>query len=66
MHDIMVYQMLSSTLEQFVDDKEFLSRFSLKLFFISWAMRQAASVGKIDYIPTSIYHAFRTSSTAAG
>jgi acyl-CoA hydrolase/GNAT superfamily N-acetyltransferase len=52
MYDIMVYQMLSSTLAQFVDDDEFLSRFSLKLFFISWAMRQAASVGKIDYIPT--------------
>jgi len=52
MHDIMVYQMLSSTLAQFVDNEDFLSRFSLKLFFISWAMRQAASVGKIDYIPT--------------
>jgi len=52
MHDIMVYQMLSSTLAEFVDDNEFLARFSLKLFFISWAMRKAASVGKIDYIPT--------------
>lgn len=52
MRDIMVYQMLSSTLAQFVDNKEFLSRFLLKLFFISWAMRRAASVGNIDYIPT--------------
>jgi acyl-CoA hydrolase/RimJ/RimL family protein N-acetyltransferase len=52
LHDIMVYQMLSSTLSQYVDDDDFLRRFSLKLFFISWAMRKAASVGKIDYIPT--------------
>lgn len=52
MRDIMVYQMLSSTLAKFVDNQEFLRRFSLKLFFISWAMRQAVSVGKIDYIPT--------------
>ena len=52
MHDIMIYQMLSSTLSQYVDDEDFLNRFSLKLFFISWAMRKAASVGKIDYIPT--------------
>ncbi|AOY59263.1 MULTISPECIES: bifunctional acetyl-CoA hydrolase/transferase family protein/GNAT family N-acetyltransferase [Desulfococcus] len=52
MQDIMVYQMLSSTLSQFVEDETFLKRFSLKLFFISWAMRRAASVGKIDYIPT--------------
>ncbi len=52
MHDIMLYQMLSSTLSHFVDDDGFLSRFSLKLFFISWSMRKAASVGKIDYIPT--------------
>jgi len=51
MHDIMVYQMLSSTLAQFVENEKFLRRFSLKLFFISWAMRQAASVGSIDYIP---------------
>jgi acyl-CoA hydrolase/GNAT superfamily N-acetyltransferase len=52
MHDIMIYQMLSSTLSHYVDDEDFLKRFSLKLFFISWAMRKAASVGKIDYIPT--------------
>ncbi len=51
MYDIMVYQMLSSTLANFVENDDFLARFSLKLFFISWAMRQAVSVGKIDYIP---------------
>lgn len=51
MYDIMVYQMLSSTLADFLENEDFLTRFSLKLFFISWAMRQAASVGKIDYIP---------------
>jgi acyl-CoA hydrolase/GNAT superfamily N-acetyltransferase len=51
LEDIRVYQMLSSTLSQFVNDKSFLRRFSLKLFFISVAMRQAAFDGKIDYIP---------------
>ena len=51
LQDIMVYQMLSSTLSEFVDDPSFLQRFSLKLFFISASMRQAAFDGKIDYIP---------------
>jgi acyl-CoA hydrolase/RimJ/RimL family protein N-acetyltransferase len=51
LQDIMVYQMLSSTLSQFVDDESFTRRFSLKLFFISRAMRRAAFEGKIDYIP---------------
>ncbi|MBF0303963.1 MAG: acetyl-CoA hydrolase, partial [Desulfamplus sp.] len=49
--DIVVYQMLSSTLAKYVDNKDFLNRFNLKLFFISVAMRQAAFEGKIDYIP---------------
>ncbi|OQX00437.1 MAG: acetyl-CoA hydrolase [Desulfobacteraceae bacterium IS3] len=52
LQDIMVYQMLSYTLAQFVDDDSFLRRFSLKLFFISGAMRKAAFEGKIDYLPT--------------
>lgn len=52
MQDIMVYQMLSSTFSQFIDDESFLRRFSLKLFFISSAMRKAAFEGKIDYIPS--------------
>jgi acyl-CoA hydrolase len=51
LQDIMVYQMLSSTLSQFVDDESFRRRFSLKLFFISQSMRKAAFDGKIDYIP---------------
>jgi acyl-CoA hydrolase len=51
MQDIMVYQMLSFTLAKFVDDPSFTRRFSLKLFFISRAMRKAAFEGKIDYIP---------------
>ena len=51
MQDIMVYQMLSSTLSRYVDDPAFLRRFSLKLFFISRPMRQAAFEGKIDYVP---------------
>ncbi len=52
LQDIMVYQMLSSTFSQFVDDESFLRRFSLKLFFISFSMRKAAFEGKIDYIPS--------------
>ncbi|MCK5420087.1 MAG: acetyl-CoA hydrolase, partial [Desulfobacterales bacterium] len=49
--DILVYQMLSSTLSEFIDDESFRRRFSLKLFFISQSMRKAAFEGKIDYIP---------------
>ncbi|MFC1857485.1 GNAT family N-acetyltransferase [Thermodesulfobacteriota bacterium] len=51
MQDIMIYQMLSSTLANYLDDPVFLRRFSLKLFFISQQMRKAAFEGKIDYIP---------------
>ena len=51
LQDIMVYQMLSFTLSNYVDDPSFTRRFSLKLFFISRAMRRAAFEGKIDYIP---------------
>ena len=40
--DIVVYQMLSSTFAQYVDDPQFANRFSLKLFFISLHMQQAA------------------------
>ncbi len=49
--DIVLYQMLSSTLAGYMDDKSFLERFSVKLFFISVYMRQAAYEGKIDYLP---------------
>ncbi len=49
--DILVYQMLSSTFSQYIDDESFRRRFSLKLFFISDSMRKAAFEGKIDYIP---------------
>jgi len=49
--DIVIYQMLSWTFGQYMDDEDFLNRFSLKLFFISYYMRQAAFEGKIDYIP---------------
>jgi acyl-CoA hydrolase/GNAT superfamily N-acetyltransferase len=49
--DAMVYQMLSSTLSDYVDDESFLRRFALKLFFISASMRKAAFEGKIDYVP---------------
>jgi acyl-CoA hydrolase/GNAT superfamily N-acetyltransferase len=49
--DIIIYQMLSSTLANYVNDDNFLFRFSIKLFFISVSMRQSAFEGKIDYIP---------------
>ena len=49
--DIVIYQMLSSTLSNYVNDENFLSRFSIKLFFISVLMRQSAFEGKIDYTP---------------
>jgi len=51
MYDIMIYQMLSSTLSNYVDDPGIMRRFHIKLFFISARMRQAAFDGKIDYIP---------------
>ncbi|MGA7878871.1 MAG: GNAT family N-acetyltransferase [Desulfoferrobacter sp.] len=51
LQDIVVYQMLSGTLAEYVDDRSFASRFSLKLFFISEYMRKAAFEGKVDYIP---------------
>jgi acyl-CoA hydrolase/GNAT superfamily N-acetyltransferase len=51
LEDILIYQMLSRTLAEYVDDESFLSRFSLKLFFISSVMRNAAFEGKIDYVP---------------
>ena len=49
--DVMIYQMLSHTLAQYVNDPGFVRRFSLKLFFISEPMRKAVFEGKIDYIP---------------
>ncbi len=49
--DIIIYQMLSATFARYMDNENFLNRFSLKLFFISLYMRQAAFDGKIDYIP---------------
>jgi len=54
LYDIMIYQMLSWSLANYVNDEDFLNRFSLKLFFISSNMREAAFQGKIDYIPAYI------------
>lgn len=51
LQDIMLYQMLSGRLSKYVEDDNFLKRFSPKLFFISAGMRKAAFEGKIDYIP---------------
>ncbi len=51
LEDVSVYQMLSYTLADYMSDPSVLRRFSIKLFFISYAMRRAAFEGKIDYIP---------------
>ena len=51
LQDVMLYQMLSSTLAPYVEEPAFRQRFSLKLFFISKSMRKAAFEGRIDYIP---------------
>ncbi|MCW8800498.1 MAG: acetyl-CoA hydrolase, partial [Desulfobacter sp.] len=51
LQDIVVYQMLSTTLAEYLNDDNFSSRFSIKLFFISVLMRKFAFEGKIDYIP---------------
>ncbi|MGD9974370.1 MAG: GNAT family N-acetyltransferase [Desulfatirhabdiaceae bacterium] len=51
MQDIMVYQMMSFTLADYISDQMFRNRFSVKLFFISRSMREAAFQGWIDYIP---------------
>ena len=52
LQDILLYQMLSKTLSNYIDEPSFLKRFSLKLFFISASMRKAAAEGRIDYLPT--------------
>jgi len=52
LQDIMVYQMLSSTFAEYVNDPSFLRRFMLKSFFISPKLRKAALEGKIDYVPS--------------
>lgn len=52
LQDIMVFQMLAHTLADYLNDATFLQRFSVKLFFITIQMQQAAFEGKVDYIPT--------------
>ncbi|MGV8073131.1 MAG: GNAT family N-acetyltransferase [Syntrophobacteraceae bacterium] len=49
--DVHVYQMLSGTFAEYADDESIFRRFSLKLFYISKAMRKAAFEGRIDYVP---------------
>ncbi|MFO7876282.1 MAG: GNAT family N-acetyltransferase [Desulfovermiculus sp.] len=51
LQDIVIYQMFSFTLADYVHNQSFLDRFSIKLFFISYQMREAAFDGKIDYLP---------------
>ena len=50
--DAMIFQMLAFTLADYLEDEHFMDRFSVKLFFVTTAMKQAAFEGKIDYIPT--------------
>ncbi len=50
--DVMIFQMLAHTLADYLSDRLFLERFSVKLFFVPIAMQTAAFEGKVDYIPT--------------
>jgi len=50
--DVMIFQMLAHTLADYLSDRLFLERFSVKLFFVPVAMQTAAFEGKVDYIPT--------------
>lgn len=52
LQDIMIYQMLAISLADYLGDKSFTERFSLKLFFVSPTMRSVYTEGRIDYIPT--------------
>ncbi len=52
LNDIMLFQMLAFTLADYLNDDNFLRRFSVKLFFVTIQMQQAAFEGKLDYIPT--------------
>lgn len=54
LQDVMLYQMLSFTLSDYMGDPSFHERFSLKGFFSSSRMRKAAFEGKIDYVPVYI------------
>ena len=51
LNDIMVFQMLAFTLADYLTNDDFLQRFSVKLFFVTIQMQQAAFEGKVDYIP---------------
>jgi acyl-CoA hydrolase/GNAT superfamily N-acetyltransferase len=51
LQDIIIFQMLAHSIEQYLQSTDFLNRFALKLFFVTNTMRQAAFEGKIDYIP---------------
>ena len=53
LQDIVIYQMLSSTLSEYIDDESFFRRFNLKLFFISRSMRQAALTEKLITFPNT-------------
>lgn len=52
LQDAMIFQALSFTLAGYLSDPDFLDRFTVKLFFVTSPMGQAAFEGKIDYIPT--------------
>lgn len=54
LQDVMIFQMLAFSLGQYLHDKHFLKRFSVKLFFVTIPMRREAFEGKIDYIPVYI------------
>jgi acyl-CoA hydrolase/GNAT superfamily N-acetyltransferase len=51
LQDVMIFQMLSHSFEQYLKIPDFVNRFALKLFFVTNSMSQAAFDGKVDYIP---------------
>lgn len=50
--DITIFQMLPHTIAAYLNNRVFLERFLVKLFFVPVPLQQAAYEGKIDYIPT--------------
>jgi acyl-CoA hydrolase/GNAT superfamily N-acetyltransferase len=49
--DVMIFQMMAISLEQYLEDISFTNRFAVKLFSLTNPMQKASLIGKVDYIP---------------
>lgn len=49
--DMELFQILPFTIARYLNQGEFLDRFSIKAFFVSLSLRKAAEQGKINYVP---------------